>query len=229
MVAGICSHDPQRQLDFTIQFRKLLSNDHPPIEEVIAAGVVPRFVQMLSFHENTQLQSEAAWALTNIASGSSHQTRVVIEQGAVPVFIQLMSSPNDAVREHSVWALGNIAGDSPSCRDYVLQNGVMAPLLQNLGMSAQLTVQRKATWTLANLCRGKPLPLFDWVRVALPTLARLIFSNDEEVLSEACWALSYLSDGGINDKIQAVIEAGVCKRLVELLMHTSYLVLTPAV
>lgn len=55
------------------------------------------------------------------------------------------------------------------------------------------------------------------VKPALPALARLIHSNDEEVLTDACWALSYLSDG-TNDKIQAVIEAGVCPRLVELLL-----------
>lgn len=66
----------------------------------------------------------------------------------------------------------------------------------------------------------------DWIRFcvlslqskpALPALERLIHSNDEEVLTDACWALSYLSDG-TNDKIQAVIEAGVCRRLVELLL-----------
>jgi importin subunit alpha-1 len=86
---------------------------------------------------------------------------------------------------------------------------------------------RNATWSLSNLCRGKPQPRFDLVSPALPTLARLIYSNDEEVLTDACWALSYLSDGS-NDKIQAVIEAGVCRRMVELLMHTSYSVQTPA-
>ena len=52
-------------------------------------------------------------------------------------------------------------------------------------------------------------------------------SNDEEVLTDACWALSYLSDG-TNDKIQAVIEAGVCRRLVELLGSRHPSVLIPA-
>eukprot|EP00301_Raphidiophrys_heterophryoidea_P025238 c8426_g1_i1.p1 GENE.c8426_g1_i1~~c8426_g1_i1.p1 ORF type:complete len:552 (-),score=126.92 c8426_g1_i1:1835-3490(-) len=227
LVGGIMSDNPTIQLDCTAQFRKLLSIEYnPPIAQVIEAGVVPRFVQFLQRVDFPQLQFEAAWALTNIASGTSDDTKTVIRFGAVPFFIQLLASTNHDVREQAVWALGNIAGDSAECRDLVLGQGALLPLLHLLNESTKISMLRNATWTLSNFCRGKPQPDFSVVIDALPTLARLVYSNDEEVLTDACWALSYLSDGP-NDKIQAVIDSGVCPRLVELLMHTISSVQTP--
>ncbi|PSR97916.1 Importin subunit alpha-2 like [Actinidia chinensis var. chinensis] len=228
MVAGVWSNETNVQLEATTQFRKLLSIERsPPIEEVIQSGVVPRFVEFLVREDFPQLQFEAAWALTNIASGTSENTKVVIDHGAVPIFVKLLASPSDDVREQAVWALGNVAGDSPRCRDLVLSHGALIPLLSQLNEHAKLSMLRNATWTLSNFCRGKPQPPFEQTRPALPALQQLVHSTDEEVLTDACWALSYLSDG-TNDKIQAVIEAGVCQRLVELLLHPSPTVLIPA-
>lgn len=91
--------------------------------------------------------------------------------------------------------------------------------LRVLSKTTRLSMTRNAVWALSNLCRGKnPAPAFAKVAPCLPVLAHLLNHTDFDVLADACWALSYLSDGP-NDKIQAVIDAGVCRRLVELLMY----------
>ncbi|WJX89578.1 hypothetical protein P8452_71563 [Trifolium repens] len=146
---------------------------------------------------------QAGWILTNIAAGTSENTKVVIDHGAVLILVKLLSSPNDDVREQAIWALGNVAGDSPRYRDLVLSYGALIPLLSQFNERTKSSILRIATWALLNFCRGKPQPPFEQVRPALPALARL-------------------------DNIQAVIAASVCGRLVELLQNPSPSLVTPA-
>ncbi|ODV76733.1 importin alpha subunit [Suhomyces tanzawaensis NRRL Y-17324] len=228
MIEQIQQNDFDSQLNATVKFRQILSREHnPPIDLVIQSGVIPTLVEYMKESHPQMLQLEAAWALTNIASGNSDQTRVVVEANAVPLFVELLYSNSFEVKEQAIWALGNVAGDSADYRDYVLACGAMGPVL-NLFNSTKMSLIRTATWTLSNLCRGKnPQPDWNIVQQAIPILAKLIYSIDPETLVDACWAVSYLSDG-TSQAIQAVVDARIPARLVELLGHDSTLVQTPA-
>lgn len=229
IVQNASSDQPSVQLNAVQAARKLLSSDrNPPIDDLISSGILPILVHCLSCDDNPNLQFEAAWALTNIASGTSAQTQAVVSAGAVPRFLRLLESPNQNVCEQAVWALGNIIGDGPQCRDYVIGLGVVKPLLTFISPNIPLSFLRNVTWVIVNLCRNKdPPPPQETIQEILPALCVLIHHTDTNILVDTVWALSYLTDGG-NEQIQMVIDSGVVPYLVPLLSHQEVKVQTAA-
>ncbi|MBN3274141.1 IMA3 protein, partial [Polyodon spathula] len=229
IVQNATSDNQGIQLSAVQAARKLLSSDrNPPIDDLIKSGILPILVHCLDRDDNPSLQFEAAWALTNIASGTSEQTQAVVQSNAVPLFLRLLHSPHQNVCEQAVWALGNIIGDGPQCRDYVIGLGVVKPLLSFISPSIPITFLRNVTWVMVNLCRHKdPPPPMETIQEILPALCVLIHHTDVNILVDTVWALSYLTDAG-NEQIQMVIDSGIVPHLVPLLSHQEVKVQTAA-
>lgn len=83
MVKGLNSNDIFLQYDCAKSIRILLSNEkQPPIDEILATGIVPRFMELLNEDNATEdLKFEITWCLVNITSGNNFQTQTVIEHG----------------------------------------------------------------------------------------------------------------------------------------------------
>jgi len=201
---------PSEQVSATNWFRRVLSLEpDPPLDEVIQSGAVPKLVSFLGRDDDPKLQFEAAWALTNICAGNHHQVQFVVNQpGAVRSFVQLLYSSADDIREQASWALGNMAGDSTTVRDQVLAAGAaaaMAHLCASFAEQTRMSTIRNCMWTVSNMVRGKPLPPLETIRCLIPALAQQVNSTDLDSVSDACWALSYISDGS-DDRCVVVVD-----------------------
>jgi len=224
IVEGIQDDDnPKLQFECTQNARKTLSRErHPPISKMVEANILNKLVQFLSWSHNVEMQFEAAWALTNIASGNSEQTLAVVHSGAVPELIKLLSHSSLHVVEQAMWALGNIAGDGANMRNYVLDKGIIQPLIAFVSRDTkklQGSFLQNLTWTLSNLCRNKnPHTSLQCVNQMLPSIVKLVREDDLQVKTDVCWALSYITDGP-NDRIELVLKTGIVEELVRILQQ----------
>jgi uncharacterized membrane protein YgcG len=241
--------DPNSMLAATERFRRLLSREEdPPSEEVLFGrpDAVRRMVEFLAARPEDfpggsaanpgdvsavqKLQFEAAWALTNLASGSSRHTRAVVEAGAVPKLVELLSSsPVAACREQAIWCVGNIAGDGEALRELVLRHGALLPILQNACQNeGNLSLLRNSLWVIANLCRrpeARPTKYQPdvWLRSVAPAasvLAQVLCNcDDDDALVSCLAALAFIGQERDDARIRCVVETGISERLVELLVH----------
>ncbi|KAH3760180.1 importin alpha [Pelomyxa schiedti] len=193
------------------EIRKVLSvESNAPIDELIATGILPTITKFLTMMDHPKLQLEAAWILTNVASGTSANIEEVIKSGALPVLISSLSMGGPDLRVQTIWALGNIAGDNNEHRNAVVYMGIMQPLLRILTVDINLPILIKnSTWTLSNIFRHKnPAPEFDMVKGAIALLPSLLVYPDPDVQVDALWCTVYCSDCG-EEFLDSVIKAGV--------------------
>jgi importin subunit alpha-1 len=111
----------------------------------------------------------------------------------------------------------------------ILRANGIEPLIKIVMNSNNKNTIKHGSWALSNLCRGRPLPNFKYTAPAIPVFCKVLKEeSDAEVLTDAAWALSYLSDGD-DKRIQLVLNTGVLPFLVKLLAHPFLSILIPIV
>ncbi|CAJ0945702.1 unnamed protein product, partial [Mesorhabditis belari] len=210
-VVAVLSNNPSvedMQRCFESVRRTLSRSKAPPIDETIENGVLNALVQALGV-EDDKVRFESAWSITNIVSGTSRQTLAAVQAGAIAPLIHLMVSPNLQLAEQCLWAVANIAGDSSQMRDLVLQHNGLQALMYLATIMDRLEVSfvRTIAWSFSNMCRHKnPNASLEVLRELAKGLSFLLQHTDKAVRQDACWAVSYLTDGP-DEQIQLAVDA----------------------
>jgi hypothetical protein len=121
-----------------VYFRRNLSKEkHPPIDEVIRMGAIPRIISFLHLDIDCNLQYEAVFCISYIACGDreEHGTVLFNNDVLVPLLALLCDTKYERVRDACMGCLGNISAYVDECRDTLLEYGIMKPLRWQLGLS----------------------------------------------------------------------------------------------
>jgi len=113
-------------------------------------------------------------------------------------------------------------------RDSVLHSGALERIAVVLESATPGTsFMRNASWALSNLCRGRPQPDYNFVRRAIPTLVKVLVENDkEDIITDICWALSYLSDGA-KERVNDLLSVPLLEKIIFLLSHEQVAIAIP--
>ncbi|KAF4533555.1 hypothetical protein B566_EDAN001041 [Ephemera danica] len=233
--------DPLKTVIALRGIRKLLSQEGKhPISFMVEAGVIPLLIKFLHSRAGPGMQYEATWSLTNIASGASEHTMAVVNAGAVPKLVALLSSHNEEVKHQAVWALGNIAGDGYETRDLnpppnfeqallclpVLNMALQCPDLEVKVIDQDIVPNLvpmlnsehvkqliPAIRAVGNIVSGNDAQTDTVIEAGgLPLLIHILSNHNHHIVKEATWALSNVTAGNIT-QIQAAISAGLLHSL----------------
>lgn len=192
-----------------------VENDSP-IQEIIDINVVPKIIQLLDLTTVPKIQYEAAWCITNIATGAKEHVQCLVEKGVIAKLISLLNSQDESLIDQALWALGNVAGDTLSYRNSILAHGIIPILAKLLTETKDEEMLKNGCWLASNLARGPPYPKYETLREVIPAICRILKANNApEILIDCCSALTSLGETCV-DKAEIFLSNDIVPRLVQL-------------
>lgn len=219
------SQDPVEQLEaideLFIQFEKT------SLDTVLAADVLPWVLQLSQDSNNSNLQTQALWALQRFSEGTPKQTKCMVEQGALKRLTPLLTA-RAHTQEQALLIITNVAMASEELRNEVIHAGIVDYVTGQFNGSEPLAVVQKAAGLLRAICSWPCAEFAAGVsKRLLSALSLLLTFNDSCVLVNACEALAMLPHSD-SQHLAVPLMRGTIERLVFLLESSSGEVQAPA-
>ncbi|CAG9331262.1 unnamed protein product [Blepharisma stoltei] len=198
--------------------RKILSSEKgAPLEVILETGITKKLIQCMMVNNGSSLKNDAAWCITNLASGNGKIVNQLINEGAIEALTCILSTEkiNPETVTMAVWALGNIAGENLESCDKVTQSGagllIMNIMLNWLNISNDdLSMM---VWALSNLFRGQSAPSIKLVQDFLLISPQLLEKDSEKVLIATLWCFAFIAE---SQRIQMIMDTGIIQKIVNL-------------
>lgn len=104
-------------------------------------------------HASTSVQTPALRSVGNIVTGDDVQTQVIINCGALPCLLSLLSSNKDGIRKEACWTISNITAGNSQQIQSVIDANIIPPLIHLLS-NGDLKTRKEACWAISNATSG---------------------------------------------------------------------------
>nr|CAB3473090.1 unnamed protein product [Digitaria exilis] len=169
-------------------------------------------------HEKT---FEAAWALTNIASGTSENTMLVVKP-ALLVLRQLIHSEDKDVLADACWALSYLThsnGENSNIQA-VIETGACSRLVELLSHPST-SVLFPSLLVVGNIASGDEAHTQAVINGNLiGPLVHLMGTAESAISNGAAWAITNATCGGTHDQIKYLVSQGCIKAFCDFLGHS---------
>lgn len=154
-------------------------------------------------HASTSVQTPALRSVGNIVTGDDVQTQLIINCGALPALLSLLSSTKDGIRKEACWTISNITAGNQTQIQAVIDANIMPPLIQLLS-NGDFKTRKEACWAISNATSGglqKPDQIrFLVANSAIRPLCDLLSCPDNKIVQVALDGLENILKVGDMDK-----------------------------
>lgn len=193
----------------------IAGDDASARDTVLNAGALKPLLRCMDENHKPSFLRIATWTLSNLCDG---QPRPIFDVVAVLKTVNKVLQTDDTeVLSHACWALSHLCdGPSPHIQEVVRAN-VCSRLVELLG-SKTWRVVKPALRTVGNIVCAEDDQDYTQHIIecgAVPCLRQLIGHSNREIQKEACWTISNISAGTV-EQIQCVLDSGGIPPLIKL-------------
>eukprot|EP00948_MAST-09A_sp_MAST-9A-sp1_P000553 g553.t1 len=193
-----------------------VAGDGPAARDtVLKSGALKPLLNVIRQTSKLSLLRISTWALSNLCDGQPSQMFDVAT--VLPTLVKVLLRDDTEVLSHACWALSHLC-DGPSPHVQAVVNVNVCKRLVNLLKHRSWRVVKPALRTIGNIvCAEDDLDYTQHIveHGAVPCLRDLINHVNREIQKEACWTLSNIAAGTV-EQIQFVLDSGSIPDLVQL-------------
>lgn len=174
----------------------------------------------LIYTTDVEVLTDACWALSHLLDGPTERITVVIQAGVCRRLVELLLHASPLVQTPALRAVGNVVAGDDHQTQVILQSGAL-PSLMKLLSHTKKAIRRESCWTISNVTAGNREQIQEVISVGLiPPVIELLQGADFDMKKEASWVICNATSGGTPQQIEYLVDCGVIKPLVDLLVST---------